>query len=50
MMNAPSTALNDDAARRSAIAIHDQSLLVEAGAGSGKTAILAGPGTGFNEQ
>lgn len=42
MMNAPSTALNDDAARRSAIAIHDQSLLVEAGAGSGKTAVLAG--------
>ena len=42
MMNAPSIALKDDAARRSAIANHDQSLLVEAGAGSGKTAVLAG--------
>ena len=35
-------ALSDDAARREAVAIRDRSLLVEAGAGSGKTAILAG--------
>ena len=42
MMNSPSIALKDDAARRSAIANHDQLLLVEAGAGSGKTAVLAG--------
>ena len=41
-MNAPAKALADDAARRAAIAIHDRSLLVEAGAGSGKTAIMAG--------
>jgi exodeoxyribonuclease-5 len=41
-MNAPVKALADDAARRAAIAIHDRSLLVEAGAGSGKTAVLAG--------
>ena len=34
--------LSDDAARREAVAVHDRSLLVEAGAGSGKTAVLAG--------
>ena len=34
--------LADDAARRTALAVHDRSLLVEAGAGSGKTAVLAG--------
>ena len=32
----------DDAARRTAIAVHDRSFLIEAGAGSGKTAIMAG--------
>jgi exodeoxyribonuclease-5 len=41
-MNAPLKALPDDKARRAAIAIHDRSLLVEAGAGSGKTAVMAG--------
>ena len=35
-------ALSDDAARTQAIAVHDRSLLVEAGAGSGKTAVIAG--------
>ena len=35
-------ALADDDARRAAIAVHDRSFLVEAGAGSGKTAVLAG--------
>ena len=35
-------ALADDAARRAAISVHDGSFLVEAGAGSGKTAVLAG--------
>ena len=34
--------LSDDAARRNAIAVHDRSFLVEAGAGSGKTAVMAG--------
>ena len=34
--------LADDAARRDAIAVHDRSFLVEAAAGSGKTAIMAG--------
>jgi ATP-dependent exoDNAse (exonuclease V) beta subunit len=38
----PTKALKDDAARRDAISSHDRSLLIEAGAGSGKTAILAG--------
>lgn len=35
-------ALFDDAARREAVAVRDRSFLVEAGAGSGKTAVLAG--------
>ena len=35
-------ALSDDVVRREAVAIRDRSLLVEAGAGSGKTAVLAG--------
>lgn len=34
--------LADDGARRIAIAVHDRSFLVEAGAGSGKTAVMAG--------
>ena len=34
--------LSDDSARRAAIVVHDRSFLVEAGAGSGKTAIMAG--------
>ena len=34
--------LSDDAARRDAITVHDRSFLVEAGAGSGKTAVMAG--------
>ncbi|WP_420995211.1 UvrD-helicase domain-containing protein [Cupriavidus sp. 30B13] len=34
--------LNDNLARRTAIADHHRSLLVEAGAGSGKTAVMAG--------
>lgn len=41
-MEAPEQALADDAARRDALASHDRSLLVEAGAGSGKTAVMAG--------
>ncbi|MFL9914001.1 UvrD-helicase domain-containing protein [Paraburkholderia fungorum] len=35
-------ALKDDNARRIAMCVHDQSILVEAGAGSGKTAVMAG--------
>ena len=34
--------LPDDAARSQAVLVHDRSFLVEAGAGSGKTAVLAG--------
>ena len=34
--------LKDDPARRTAMCSHDRSLLVEAGAGSGKTALMAG--------
>ena len=34
--------LNDDGARHDAISRHDRSILVEAGAGSGKTAVMAG--------
>ena len=41
-MSSPTRVLADDAARRAAMAIHDRSLLVEAGAGSGKTAVMAG--------
>ena len=41
-MAAQQKTLSDDAARRDAIAIHDRSFLVEAGAGSGKTAVMAG--------
>ena len=41
-MTAPLKPLTDDAARQAAMAIHDRSLLVEAGAGSGKTAVMAG--------
>jgi ATP-dependent exoDNAse (exonuclease V) beta subunit len=40
-MSLSTKVLPDDAARRAAVAIHDRSLLVEAGAGSGKTAIMA---------
>ena len=42
MMAARRRELSDDAARRDAIAVHDRSFLVEAGAGSGKTAVMAG--------
>ena len=41
-MAAESLVLSDDAARREAVAVHDRSFLVEAGAGSGKTAVMAG--------
>ena len=41
-MTAASKALRDDSARRAAISVHDRSILVEAGAGSGKTAVMAG--------
>ena len=41
-MDSPQKALADDAARRDALASHDRSLLVEAGAGAGKTAVMAG--------
>lgn len=34
--------LSDNVARRNAISQHDRSMLVEAGAGSGKTAVMAG--------
>lgn len=42
MMNSVSKVLQDDGARRDAISLHDRSILVEAGAGSGKTAVMAG--------
>ena len=42
VMAARRKTLSDDAARRDAIAVHDRSFLVEAGAGSGKTAVMAG--------
>ena len=43
MPNAPSTApLPDATARLTALTEHDRTLLVEAGAGSGKTALMAG--------
>ncbi len=41
-MDAPLAALADETARISAMTAHDRSLLVEAGAGSGKTAVMAG--------
>ena len=41
-MTASLKPLADDNARRAAISVHDRSLLVEAGAGSGKTAVMAG--------
>ena len=41
-MSTVSKALGDDVARRDAISFHDRSMLVEAGAGSGKTAVMAG--------
>ena len=41
-MAGSSKPLKDDIARRDAISVHDRSFLVEAGAGSGKTAVLAG--------
>ncbi|KFI25710.1 ATP-dependent endonuclease [Haematobacter missouriensis] len=41
-MNCVSKVLQDDGARRAAISLHDRSILVEAGAGSGKTAVMAG--------
>jgi len=41
-MSSVSKALKDDGARRDAISLHDRSILVEAGAGSGKTAVMAG--------
>jgi len=42
MMSNLSKVLNDDSARRYAISHYDRSILVEAGAGSGKTAVMAG--------
>jgi len=42
VINTPAKPLADDAARRVAIALHDRSILVEGGAGSGKTAVMAG--------
>lgn len=42
MMSNMSKVLKDDGARRDAISLHDRSILVEAGAGSGKTAVMAG--------
>ena len=41
-MSSVSKVLQDDGARRDAISLHDRSILVEAGAGSGKTAVMAG--------
>ncbi|MEC7160900.1 MAG: UvrD-helicase domain-containing protein, partial [Pseudomonadota bacterium] len=41
-MDNVSEGLKDDGARRDAISLHDRSILVEAGAGSGKTAVMAG--------
>ncbi|MGO9772266.1 MAG: UvrD-helicase domain-containing protein [Roseiarcus sp.] len=41
-MTGVSKILKDDGARRDAISRHDRSILVEAGAGSGKTAVMAG--------
>jgi exodeoxyribonuclease-5 len=41
-MSSVSKVVKDDGARRDAISLHDRSILVEAGAGSGKTAVMAG--------
>src|ERR1017187_7703348 len=41
-MNAVPRILRDDDARLRAMATHDRTFLVEAGAGSGKTAVMAG--------
>ena len=41
-MNVQIRGLRDDEARARAMTAHDRSLLVEAGAGSGKTAVMAG--------
>ena len=41
-MASPLNTLVDEAARRDAMAVHDRTFLVEAGAGSGKTAVMAG--------
>ena len=41
-MTASLKPLADDNARRAALSVHDRSLLVEAGAGSGKTSVMAG--------
>ncbi|WMT88952.1 UvrD-helicase domain-containing protein [Pelagibacterium sp. 26DY04] len=41
-MSSVSKVLKDDGARRDAISLHDRSILVEAGAGSGKTAVMVG--------
>src|SRR5689334_9719454 len=41
-MAGSSKPLKDDVARRDAISVHDRTFLVEAGAGSGKTAVMAG--------
>jgi ATP-dependent exoDNAse (exonuclease V) beta subunit len=41
-MTAVAATLRDDVARHKAISLHDRSILVEAGAGSGKTAVMAG--------
>ena len=41
-MTATRKPLADDAARNEAVSVHDRCFLVEAGAGSGKTAVLAG--------
>lgn len=42
MMGTAPHSLKDDQARREAISRYDRSILVEAGAGSGKTAVMAG--------
>lgn len=42
MMSSASKVLKDDGARHDAITLHHRSILVEAGAGSGKTAVMAG--------
>jgi exodeoxyribonuclease-5 len=42
MTSRVSKILTDDDARRDAMRLHDRSILVEAGAGSGKTAVMAG--------